>query len=36
MGVVDLAGADILLEGKENWGQKQTGLIFIDPQFVLR
>jgi len=40
MGVVDLAGADMLLEGKELGvkvkKKKKTGLIFIHPIFVLR
>ena len=36
-GVVDLAGADMLLEGKKlGVKEKKTGLIFIHPNFVLR
>ena len=36
MGVVDLAVADMLLEGKKLGVKARTSLIFIDPNFVLR
>jgi len=36
VGVLDLAGADMLLEGKKLGVKAKTGLIFIHPNFVLR